>query len=187
MILLTMKLLDKKDTGVLVIDVQEKLMEVMGHRERVTDNIVKLLRLSELFSLPVMVTEQYPKGLGPTLPDIVAKLPSEQTAYEKTCFSSCGATGIEKLLNDAVRKQIIITGMETHICVLQSAIELQQQGKQVFVVQDAVCSRSKKHFKNALARMQQAGIIISNTESVLFEWLKDASHPQFKTLAKLIR
>ena len=82
---------------------------------------------------------------------------------------------------------MIITGMEAHICVLQSAIQLQQRGTQVFVVQDAVCSRSKKHYKNALARMQQAGIIISNTESVLFEWLGDSSHPQFKSLSKLIR
>jgi nicotinamidase-related amidase len=173
----------------LIIDVQERLAHTMD--EDVLDKLVRntniLIEAATALAIPVLRTEQYPKGLGPTLPDILAKLPSEQTAYEKTCFSSCGATGIEKLLNDAVRKQIIITGMETHICVLQSAIELQQQGKQVFVVQDAVCSRSKKHFKNALARMQQAGIIISNTESVLFEWLKDASHPQFKTLAKLIR
>jgi nicotinamidase-related amidase len=173
----------------LIIDVQERLARTMD--EDILDQLVRntniLIEAATTLAIPILRTEQYPKGLGPTLPDIVAKLPDGQAAHEKTCFSSCGAAGIENALNDAGHNQIILTGMETHICVLQSAMELQQQGKQVFVVQDAVCSRSKKHFKNALARMRQAGVIISNTESVLFEWLKDASHPQFKTLAKLIR
>jgi len=173
----------------LIIDIQERLAQTMD--DDVLDKLVRntniLVEAAATLEIPILRTEQYPKGLGPTLPDIAAKLPAGQTAYEKTCFSSCGAAGIETFLNDASRKQIIIAGMETHICVLQTAIELHQQGKQVFVVQDAVCSRRKKHFKNALARLQQAGIIISNVESVLFEWLHDASHPQFKTLSKLIR
>ena len=173
----------------LIIDVQERLAQSMSETVLATllRNTAILIEATAALAIPTLRTEQYPKGLGPTVPDIMAKLPSDQTAYEKTCFSSCGAAGIEKSLNDTARKQIIIAGMEAHICVLQSALELQQRGMQVFVVQDAVCSRSKKHYKNALARMQQAGIIISNTESVLFEWLQDASHPQFKSLSKLIR
>lgn len=173
----------------LIIDVQDRLARTMD--EDVLDKLVRntniLIEAATALTIPIQRTEQYPKGLGSTLPAIVAKLPEGHTTYEKTCFSSCGAAGFDASLNDTSRDQIIISGMETHICVLQSAMELLQQGKQVFVVQDAVCSRSKKHFKNALARMRQAGVIISNVESVLFEWLKDANHPQFKSLAKLIR
>lgn len=173
----------------LIIDVQERLARSMD--EKVLANLIRhtniLVEAATALDIPIVRTEQYPRGLGPTLAAIADKLPAGQSAHEKTCFSCCGADGFETALNNAARNQVILTGMETHICVLQSALELQQQGKQVFVVQDAVCSRSKKHFKNALARMQQAGIIISNVESVLFEWLKDASHPQFKTLSKLIR
>lgn len=173
----------------LIIDVQERLARSMD--EDILDKLVRntniLIEAATALDVPILRTEQYPKGLGPTLPDIAAKLPAGQIAYEKTCFSSCGAAGIDTSLNAAGRKQIVVTGMETHICVLQTAMDLHLQGKQVFVVQDAVCSRRKKHFKNAIARMQQAGIIISNVESVLFEWLKDAGHPQFKTLSKLIR
>lgn len=173
----------------LIIDVQERLAHTMDEDvlAMVVRNTNILSEAATALAIPVLHTEQYPKGLGPTLPAIAGKLTAQTPPIEKTCFSSCGASGIERYLSNAARNQIILTGMETHICVLQSAIELQQRGKQVFVVQDAVCSRSKQHFKNALARLQQAGIVISNTESVLFEWLKDASHPQFKTLSRLIR
>lgn len=173
----------------LIIDVQERLARSMDAEvlAKLVGNTQILMEAATALAIPILRTEQYPKGLGPTLPAISAKLPATQSAYAKTCFSSCGAAGIEQALNNATRKQMIIAGMEAHICVLQSAIELQQRGTQVFIVQDAVCSRSKRNYKNALARMRQAGIIISNTESVLFEWLKDASHPQFKSLSKLIR
>jgi isochorismate hydrolase len=173
----------------LIIDVQERLARSMDEAvlAKLISNTGILLEAATALAVPVLRTEQYPKGLGHTLPAIVGKLPDAQTAFEKTCFSSCKAAGIEAAINRTTRTQMVIAGMEAHICVLQSAIELQQRGTQVFVVQDAVCSRSKKHYKNALARMQQAGIIISNTESVLFEWLGDSSHPQFKTLSKLIR
>lgn len=187
---MTMPLLcQSQHSQLLMIDIQERLAHTMDEDvlAKVVRNTNILIEAATALGIPLLRTEQYPKGLGPTLTEISEKLPTGHTAIEKTCFSSCGATGIETYLNDAVRRQIVITGMETHICVLQSAIELQQRGKQVFVVQDGVCSRSKKNFKNAIARMQQAGIIITNTESVLFEWLKDASHPQFKTLSKLIR
>ena len=94
---------------------------------------------------------------------------------------------MDKHLNDPTRQQIILTGMEAHICVLQTTMQLLEQGKQVFVVEDGVCSREKRHFNNALARMRDAGAIITNRESVLFEWLGDASHPQFRDLSRLIR
>ena len=114
-------------------------------------------------------------------------LADQVPAIEKTCFSSCAASGMDKHLNDPTRQQIILTGMEAHICVLQTTMQLLEQGKQVFVVEDGVCSREKRHFNNALARMRDAGAIITNRESVLFEWLGDASHPQFRDLSRLIR
>lgn len=173
----------------LIIDVQDRLAATMDNEvlARLVRNTNILIEAASALAIPILRTEQYPKGLGPTLTDITANLPAGQAAFEKTCFSSCGAAGIEPSLQDNARKQIIITGMEAHICVLQTALELHHLGKQVFVVQDGVCSRSKVNYKNALARMRQTGVVISNTESVLFEWLQDASHPQFKMLSKLIR
>ena len=172
----------------LIIDIQDKLASAMP--DKVLAEVVKtnqiLIQAANTLSIPVTCSEQYPKGLGSTLAQIASLLPPD-SVFDKTCFSSCAASGIDTRLNDSPRNQIIITGMEAHICVLQTAIQLQQQGKQVFVVQDGVCSRSKRNFKNALARLRQAGVIISNRESVLFEWLQDASHPQFRELSKLIR
>lgn len=173
----------------LLIDTQQRLAEAMD--EDVLESLIKhsgiLIEAANALQIPVLHTEQYPRGLGPTLPALREKLTAEQSACEKTGFSCCAAPGLNERLNDAVRTQIILTGMEAHICVLQTAIELQQRGKTVFVVEDAVCSRKKRNFKNALARLRQAGCIVTNTESVLFEWLRDAQHPQFKALSKLIR
>jgi len=173
----------------LIIDVQQRLADTMDRD--VLAALVRhtgiLIEAANALHIPVLHTEQYPRGLGPTLPALADKLTAEQGACEKTGFSCCAAPGMNARFNDAVRTQIILTGMEAHICVLQTAIELQQRGKTVFVVVDAVCSRSKHNFKNAIARLRQAGCIITNTESVLFEWLGDAQHPQFKALSKLIR
>ena len=173
----------------LIIDIQEKLASAM--RDKVLSNILRtnqvLLQACSALSIPVLHTEQYPKGLGHTHADLQSSLTQHPPALEKTCFSGCAASGIETNLADPTRNQIILTGMETHICVLQTCIQLLDEGKQVFVVEDGVCSRDKKHFKNAINRMRQAGAIITNRESVLFEWLGDASHPQFRELSKLIR
>jgi len=172
-----------------IIDVQERLAASMD--ARVLDGLVRntsiLIEAANALDIPILRSEQYPKGLGPTLSAIRDKLPDGQSAREKTCFSACAADGMAEVLNNGGREQLVLTGMETHICVLQTALELHQRGMQVFVVQDAVCARRKANHKNALARLRQAGVIVSNTESVLFEWLSDASHPQFKTLSKLIR
>lgn len=173
----------------LIIDVQQRLAESMN--KDVLASVVKsmgiLIEAANTLQIPVLHTEQYPKGLGPTLPELTEKLAAEQAACEKTGFSCCAAPGINKRISDGFRTQLILAGMEAHICVLQTAIELQQRGKTVFVVEDAVCSRRKSNFRNALARLRQAGCIITNTESVLFEWMEDAQHPQFKHLSRLIR
>ena len=119
--------------------------------------------------------------------EISEQLPEACAAIEKTCFSCSEAEGFHDELAKHKRQQIIITGIESHICVLQSAIQLQRHGYAVYIVEDAVCSRKKFNDKNAIKRLRQSGVIISNVESVLFEWLRDATHPQFKTLSQLIK
>jgi nicotinamidase-related amidase len=173
----------------LIIDVQERLASVMPDKvlEKVLRNCQTLIIAAMQLAVPVIRTEQYPKGLGPTHSDLLSTLANDHQAIEKTCFSGCGATGMEEQLADKKREQWILTGMETHICVLQTCMELLDQGKTVFVVTDGVCSRTKSNYQNAVDRMRNAGAIITNTESVLFEWLKDAGHPEFKELSRLIR
>ena len=114
-------------------------------------------------------------------------MPDMAQRLEKTAFSCCGAEGFDAAVCTDNRTQWILCGMEAHVCVLQTALELHARGLEVFVVEDGVCSRTDANHANALARLRQAGVIVSNTESVLFEWLRDAGDPQFKALSALIR
>jgi len=124
--------------------------------------------------------------LGATEAALLDKLPAGSPVIEKTCFSCMQSEAFREQIAATHCKQVILVGMETHICILQTAIALVAENYSVHVVEDAVSSRSKSNQYNALQRMRHAGVVISNVESVLFEWLGDASHPQFKTLAKLI-
>ena len=176
------------NSALVIIDVQQRLAAAMpsGVRERVVQQIGILLAAAELLSVPVIVTEQYPKGLGPTEQELINSLKGKAPVIEKTNFSCVKADGFNSALELAACKQVILTGMETHICVLQTALDLIEAGYEVFVVEDAVSSRTKSNQYNALQRLRQAGVIVTNVESLLFEWLQDASHPHFKTLSKLI-
>lgn len=144
-----------------------------------------LLQSAGLLSVPALFTEQYPKGLGPTLPELASWLAPE-SKIEKTCFSCCGSENFQTSLID-IRPQIILAGMEAHICILQTAMQLCDMGKTVFVVEDAVLSRNPSNKSNALQRLRQAGVIVTNTESVVFEWLEVAEGDAFKQISKLIR
>jgi len=176
-----------QDSFLLVIDVQQRLLAAMpdGVQAPLIKQLGVLLQAADSLTIPVAITEQYPKGLGPTEAELLQLSPSK-TAIEKTCFSCADADEFMTTLRTSRRRSVILTGMETHICVLQTALALQGQGYQVFVVEDGVCSRTPQNQHNALQRMRQAGVIITNTESVLFEWLADAKHPEFRTLSKLI-
>lgn len=168
------------DSSLLVIDIQERLISAMPARESVIRATNILLEAAVRLGIPVTVTEQYPKGLGPTVAEIASRIPAGAARLEKTCFSGAAAvvTG---------RPQVVIAGMETHVCVLQTALELVAAGREVYVAADAVCSRAEANYRNALARMRDAGVIVTNTESVLFEWLRDAAHDRFRAISKLIR
>ena len=181
-------LAEAKHSQLVVIDVQERLVAAMAEkpRQQTLHNISLLSQIANTLKIPITHTEQYPKGLGPTEEMVRAHL-AETEAIEKTCFSCFGAEGFITAVSLAQRQQIILCGMESHVCVLQTAIELQQAGYQVFVVEDGICARHKRHHKNALGRLRQAGIIVTNAESVVFEWLRDATHPDFKSVSRLLR
>jgi nicotinamidase-related amidase len=170
-----------------IVDMQEKLASAMpaDALKNVTKNCGILAQAAALLNVPIVLTEQYPQGLGATLPEIKQHLQGVR-AIAKTAFSAYG----EPKFNQQLQREnshIIVAGMESHICVLQTALDLIQAGKTVFVVEDAILSRTPANKANALARLQQAGAVITNTESVLFEWLGNANHEAFKALSKLIR
>lgn len=181
-------LCDANAAQLVIVDIQERLAHAMPEkpRQQVIRNTTILVQAAGLLDIPLNRTEQYPKGLGDTLAPIAAELPATHWHGEKTCFACTGASGFMSRLGDG-GKQIVLAGMETHVCVLQTAMTLHASGFKVFVVEDACCSRYKQHHFNALERLRHAGVIVSNTESVLFEWLRDSSHPRFKTIAALIR
>lgn len=170
-----------------LIDVQERLVTAMPAEAMLslTRNCSILLQAANLLNVPVIVTEQYPKGLGHTIAELMAFIPNVQP-IEKTTFS-CMATTVFSQQLTRHYSQTMLAGMESHICILQTACDLIQAGKQVFVVEDAVISRNFANKANALGRMREAGCIITNTESVVFEWLEQAQGESFKAISKLIR
>lgn len=190
MVEINMSALCHAETSQLVmIDIQQRLASAMPKKvmSQVLHNSGILLQAAKLLDVQVLETQQYPKGLGPTCEEVSQQLESKTARIEKTCFACTGSSDFTNRLSLLRRPQIILAGIETHICVLQTALELAEQGFRVFVVEDAVCSRNKHHHRNALARLRQAGIIVTNTESVLFEWLRDAQHEHFRQIAGLIK
>jgi len=179
---------DAEESIFVIIDLQDKLAAAMptGLKDRVVERIGMLLTAANTLSIPVLVTEQYSKGLGHTDEWIADQLPDNAVVCEKTAFCAVGVEEFDQSLSDSNKKQAVLVGMETHICVLQTALGLRKKGYDVFVVEDAVSSRSKANQYNGLQRLRQAGVAITNVESVIFEWLKDASQADFKTLAQLI-
>ncbi|MBF0255429.1 MAG: isochorismatase family protein [Gammaproteobacteria bacterium] len=174
----------------LIVDVQERLVAAMADSclQPLYANLQRLTEAARRLGIPLWVSEQYPQGLGPTQPQVSQMLPQEQAVFTKTCFSCCAETGFAGYLAaPEQRPQVILTGMETHICVLQTAAGLQALGYEVFVIADAVCSRREENKRNGLERMAQAGIHISNTESLVFEWLVNSQHPEFRALSRLFR
>jgi len=174
----------------LIIDAQERLAAAMPDdvRERTVANINRLIEAARLLELPIISTEQYPKGLGKTIPEIREHLPERAAPTEKTCFSCCTASGFERALTEEPkRKQVVLLGMEAHICIVQTASGLQRWGYQVFVAADAICSRDPAKNDNALERMRHSGIHVTNTESVAFEWMGDSTHARFREVSRLFR
>jgi len=183
-----MLLCDLQNSQLLLVDIQERLVSAIKPKaaSRMVDNSIFLLQSAAIVGAPVIYSEQYPKGLGHTLSEVAGKIPESSSSLSKTCFSCTDSSDFCNVL-DAGRNQVIIAGMESHVCILQTAMHLKDQGKEVFVVADACAARSKHNHKNAMRRMAQAGIIITNSESVVFEWLRDTSHAGFKEISVLLK
>jgi nicotinamidase-related amidase len=179
-----------KSSQLLIVNVQEKLAKAMPEQdlELMVPNISRLCQTAGLLEIPIILSEHYGKGLGKTLPEIYQHLPTHTMAKDKLTFSCCTAPGFEEeLAQHEKRKQVVIVGLEAHICILQTAAGLRQWGYQVFVVEDAIASRHTHHNKNAVNRMRFGGVQVTNTESVAFEWMGDATHPRFKEVSQLFR
>jgi len=178
--------LDRKDTVLLVVDIQERLAVVMAERERVVTNTGHLIAAARLLGVPVLHTEQYPKGLGPTVPELrVALDPS--TLVEKMSFDCCGEPTFAPALESTGRSTVIVCGMEAHICVLQTVLGLLAGGRTVHVAADAVCSRNPENARIALELQRDAGAVVSCTETILFQLLGRAGTPEFKAVQARIR
>jgi nicotinamidase-related amidase len=179
-------ILSQDDSVLVIVDIQERLVNAMTVKEQVVDNCLHLIELAKLYKMPILLTEQYPRGLGPTVEKIKNALPLYQP-IEKSSFSCCGEPNFIGETSKLRRKNVILTGMETHVCVLQTCLDLLHQGLNVHLVNDAVCSRSKQNWETGIAFMRDTGAVVTCTETVLFQILKVAGTEQFKAISKRIK
>lgn len=181
-----MNTLNADNSLVLIIDIQERLVGALD-KDIVVSKAVKMASAAKVLRIPVMVTEQYPKGLGNTVPMLKEVLPADTLVVEKTSFNALLEDGMAEKIASYGKKQIVIFGIETHICVHQTAAALIEAGYDVYVIKDACASRNKYEFKQGIDIMQQNGAKISCVEIALFEWLKGAKNPKFKEVQALIK
>jgi nicotinamidase-related amidase len=172
------------DTGLLVIDVQEKLIPLIPGRDALVHNIAFLIDGARVLSLPVQATEQYPKGLGATVPALAQRLPQRP---EKVAFSCCAIPEIVENFHRAARPKILLAGIESHVCVLHTALDLLALDFHVYLAVDAIASRYALDHETALRRLERAGAILTTTETALFEWVGGAGRPGFKDISRLVQ
>jgi nicotinamidase-related amidase len=191
-----MELLDVNRSIVVIIDLQGKLMEMIERPALVVAATVRLLKLSALFEVPVIMTEQYPQGLGGTHPDVRAAfdgLAIPRRFMQKTSFGCCGDPNFERLMREVrpglepSQRQIVVAGIEAHVCVMQTVIELLEQGNQIYLCWECISGRGAEYRRHALERMVQAGAVLTNHESVGFEWARDKNHSNFKAMSALFK
>jgi len=179
----------REHTAVVVIDVQERLFPAMDadHREEVMRNLKILAAAARRLKVPTLVTEQYPKGLGHTLQELKEALPPGLEPVEKVAFSCWGVEAFQSRLTATGASQVILGGIEAHVCVLVSALDLLAAGYSVQIIADAVTSRTQANWRLAMAQLRQAGAVVTTTESALFQLLRQADTDDFRELARLIR
>jgi nicotinamidase-related amidase len=179
-------MLDIQNCLLVVVDVQGKLASLMHDRDALFKNIQILIKAAKLLDIPILWCQQAPDALGPTVPEI-AELLTGIEPINKTSFSCCGDEQFVNQLTSLTRPQILLTGIEAHVCIYQTAVDLKEKGFTANVIADAVSSRSLDNKQTALSKMQAMGVNISSTEMALFELLKTADHPKFKQIAKLVK
>lgn len=181
---MTVPRLTAASSVLVVVDVQDRLLAKMPAAADLVETVGFLLDVANALGVPVRATEQYPKGLGPTTAVLARRLPPDLPA--KTAFSCCGVTGFLDELWLAGHHSVVLTGMEAHVCVAQTALDLLAAGVRVFVPVDAVGSRYDLDRETALRRLDKAGAVLTTAEAVAFEWVGDAAHPQFKAVSRLV-
>jgi nicotinamidase-related amidase len=181
------RLLEIEKTLLLIIDVQEKLINAQFSKEIIAKNTAILAEACNILKIPVIVSEQYPKGLGQTIAQVKDKLSSDSITFEKTSFSCLREDKFLSLLKSYNRKQILVCGMESHVCVHQTVTDFLDAGYEVHIVQDAISSRKEWECKEGLQRMITSGAVGSSVEIAVFELLKGAKHPDFKAVQGMIK
>ncbi len=179
-----MMLMKKTDSLLLIIDVQERLAPAMDNPREVINGCATLLGVAQELGVPCVISEQYPQGLGQTMVDLRNELAPDSTYFPKIEFSCWQNEKIAQEIKKHNKKQIIIAGVETHICVVQTAIDLKNAGYDVFVVSNACSSRNQLNHVLGLQRLMHSGVEVVNTEMVIFEWLEKAGSPEFKTISR---
>ncbi len=179
-------MLEIEECSLVVVDIQGKLAQIMYEKELLFKNIQILIKASTILNIPVLLCQQVPESLGPTVPEI-AELLKNVEPVNKSSFSCCDDESFNNKLNKLEVKQVILCGIETHVCIYQTAVDLVRKGFYVNVISDAVSSRTFDNKKIALERIAAEGAKISSTEMALFELLKTAKHPHFKEIARLIK
>jgi nicotinamidase-related amidase len=179
--------LSRESAALAVIDMQEAFRPAIADFGEVAARIGQAVEGARLLEVPVIVTEQYPKGLKHTAREIIDTLPADSKPIEKFCFSSCGAEDFLGALTSRRIKQVIVCGIEAHICVLQTSLDLLAEGFEVFLLTDCITSRRRENKEAAFARLTQAGAVLSSLEMALFEMMRTAEAPQFKAIQALLK
>jgi nicotinamidase-related amidase len=175
-----------ENTVLVMIDIQTRLWNVMFEKEALAENAARLLKGLKLLAVPVIVTEQNPRGLGPTLPELVALVP-ELKPLAKLCFSCRDDAAFRGALEEVNRRQVLLCGIESHICVYQTALDLLSAGFETQIVADCVSSRHPGNKEVALTRLQTEGAKLTASEMVLYELLKSADNPKFKEMLQVVK
>ncbi|MCA1633422.1 MAG: hydrolase [Acidobacteria bacterium] len=179
--------LEPGGTALVIIDMQESFRDAISDFTEVAARIALVAHAAQLLGVPVVVTEQYPKGLGHTAGEIRTVLPEGVEPVEKTAFSSCGADQFVARLDSLGARQILVCGIEAHICVNQTSHDLLARGFQVHLLVDCITARAAQNRQAGLDKMRQSGALPSSTEMALFELMRDARHEQFKAIQRLIK
>jgi nicotinamidase-related amidase len=178
--------IDRARTGLLVVDVQERLLPAIFERDRVLQNTLGLVHGAAALQVPVFATEQYPRGLGPTVPELAVALAGCKP-LEKLAFSAWGAPGLPEALQARAVRDVVLCGTEAHVCVAQTCLDVLDAGLRAFVVADAVSSRTAENWRAGVERMRDAGAVIVSTEMILFELLERAGTDEFKQVQRLVK
>ena len=178
-------LMSKADTAMLVVDAQDKLLNVIPAGERIVWNITRIANAASILGIPVLATEQYPEKLGPTSASVSEHVQSEITA--KLSFSCSGCADFVTQLNAIEVDKVLVVGIETHVCVMQTCFDLLTAGYEVYVAVDAIGARFDVDHDTALRRMEANGIVLSTAETAIFEWCEVATGPEFKQISQIVR